>query len=93
MPSSEIFLWSALGAGVAHFFALTNRSTSIKILPHFKQSWAVHPVGVLIEAIILISVGAIVGGLFTSPCTAQQAVIAGVGWTGALSLTTKCAGV
>ena len=82
--------WS--GAIVLYFKLRSDGRSVMEFLPHINPKWK-KSVGLRIIDILLFSlVGALIGTIFTEPTTPQQALAAGLGWTGLLSAVAKTGG-
>jgi len=65
----------------------------MEFLPHINPKWKGSTITRIIDMLLFTVVGAFIGTIFTQPTTAQQALAAGLGWTGLLSSVSKSGGV
>lgn len=81
----EIYIVCWGGAIVLYFKLKSDGRPPMEFLPHIKDSWRESPTLKGLDILIFSVVGAFVATIFTQPDNAQQALAAGLGWTGLLS--------
>ncbi|MDY6988451.1 MAG: hypothetical protein SWQ30_10380 [Thermodesulfobacteriota bacterium] len=73
-------------AALVLFFRLQNVGQPvIEIVKYVNPKWGDSTGGRIVDALLFASFGAVIGTLVTQPTNPQQAVAAGLGWTGLLS--------
>ena len=78
-----------LGALALYFKQLNiNKTKVMQFLQIINKNWEGQPLAVVLDAIIFSTIGTILGIGFTQPINLQQAIAAGIGWTGLLSVGT-----
>lgn len=83
---SVYFLWVAsVGALILYFLQKTRGRVVISFLPQINPNWNT-PSFMILEVIIFSGIGGYIGMLISEPCNAQQALMAGFGWTAIMSL-------
>ena len=83
------YIISGVGAITLYFKLKSSGKDVIQFLPHFKSSWAEAPFARLIDALLFTLIGALIGTILTQPETPQQALAAGLGWTGLINSFAK----
>lgn len=83
------YLLSWIGAFVLYYKLKSDGKLVIEFLPHIKKAWAEPPLAKFLDAILFTTLGAIIGTILIRPINPQQAIIAGIGWTGALAAIAK----
>lgn len=76
---------SAIGAFVLYALLRTNGRTILRFIGHGSEDWRNRAYVQVADAILFVLVGSMVATIFTDPTTPQQALAAGLGWTGLLS--------
>jgi len=85
MPSFTLWKVAFTAIGVSIYWGVQGR-TKLKpfllpdVLPHLPSERA----QAVLEFFVFLAMGCIVGIAFTNPTNAQQAITAGMGWTGVL---------
>jgi len=78
------YVLCGIGAFVLFFkFAKTGQSV-FDVIKYLNPSWSDRFLGRFSEAIVFIFLGALIGTIMTQPTNEQQAITAGLGWTGLL---------
>ena len=86
---SYYFLCGA-GALVLFFKMQSGRSKPvISILGYIHPPLVDNPLGRVLEAILFALLGALLGTLIAQPINPQQAIVAGLGWTGLIGSFSK----
>ncbi len=83
------YVASWVGAILLYFKMKTEGKAVIEFLPHLFGNEITSPVGKIAEVLIFSIIGAIIATILTIPSNPQQAIAAGLGWTGLLSAFTK----
>ena len=79
------YLLCGIGAFVL-FFKLQQKGPPIfEVIGYINPSWRGNPICRFLEAVLFSLLGAIIGTVITHPSNAQQAIVAGLGWTGLLT--------
>lgn len=78
-----------VGSLVLYFQMKSTNKSVIKFLPHINQTWSNNPWALFFDALLVTIVGAYVGTVITEPINVQQALAAGLGWTGLLSIVSS----
>ncbi len=82
----EHYLVCWVGSFILYFQLKTKNKPVLKVLPHINENWEDKPIALFIDALFITTVGALIGTIATQPINAQQAIAAGLGWTGLLSI-------
>lgn len=81
------YVLCGIGAFVL-FFKLQKKGRPVfEVIGHIFPEWSSSPCCRVLEAAIFVFLGAIIGTLIAQPGNPQQAIAAGLGWTGLLSKT------
>ncbi len=84
------FLLSGAGALVLFFKMQSGRSKpGISILGYIHPPLESNPFGRVLEALLFASLGALLGTIIAQPVNPQQAIAAGLGWTGLIGSFSK----
>jgi hypothetical protein len=79
------YLLCGIGAFV-FFFKLQHKGSPIfEVIGYINPRWKDHPICRFPEAVLFSVLGTIIGTIITHPSNAQQAIAAGLGWTGILT--------
>jgi hypothetical protein len=84
---SAYYFLTGIGAFVLFFRLEKNNVRTFEVVGYINPKWKPHPLCRFSEAIIFCVLGAIVGTAITHPINPQQAIFAGLGWTGLLTKT------
>lgn len=79
----------AIGAFLLYFKLQTEGKEVIRFSAVIKKDWKEKPAAVIIDAVAFTVLGSLIAGIITQPTTPQQALAAGLGWTGLLSAFSK----
>lgn len=82
------YLLCGIGAFVLFFKLQKKGSPIFEVIGYLNPKWADSPFCRFFEALLFAVLGAIIGTIITQPGNPQQAIAAGLGWTGLLSKTT-----
>jgi len=85
----QYYLLCGVGAFVLHFKLKTAGRVVIEFLPHINERWRDSTLAKFLDAILFTAVGALIGTVLTHPINPQQAIVAGLGWTGLVNSIAK----
>jgi len=86
--SVTYYLLCGIGAFVL-FFKLQKKGAPVfEVITYINPAYGSSPWCRLLEALVFSALGALIGTIITQPGNPQQAIVAGLGWTGLLSKST-----
>lgn len=81
----SLYIVSAIGAFVLYFTMQAKGNITVEILAFINPNWKESPWCRFFESIIFSLLGSFIAVLLTQPSNYQQAIAAGLGWTGLLN--------
>lgn len=81
----ELFFLCFIGAFVLFFKLQKEDNPTLTILAAIEPAWKDNRLARISDALIFAVLGALIAGVITQPTNPQQAIAAGLGWTGLLS--------
>ncbi|MCX8129548.1 MAG: hypothetical protein N3I35_05530 [Clostridia bacterium] len=85
----EYYVVCFIGTIVLYSKLLTENQKVLRILIHFNRDWEGNTVVNIADAILFCLLGAFVGTWLCQPTNLAQSISAGLGWTGAINVTTS----
>lgn len=77
----DLYLVSGIGAFILYFKLLSTDQITLNIIKHFDSKFSKTSIGKLLETIVFVILGSLIGVILIQPENYQQAFTSGLSWT------------